>query len=291
MIKSGVVGIKGNSFGPYFPKSFFEEDTYKILWLLKESFIEGPSFEAGDRGAHNQAAEYAHYTFEYDSLGEGYETHPRLVEYTKQLLISLKKLPEDCSILDVMRNICILEMNHFPGLAFNSKNSDPNDNYAENLVAKWSRKNKELIHTLVDFYNPSIIIFGYSLEYFEEFYDFEKVFQRYTDNKLEIFGDRIIEISYIDSVTDEKVIFREADKYTINKKIEENKKIIGKNKFNVGRNIKYLGESGRIYIQAYHPSARYGKFKPKFAIKDAAVIKEWKSLKSKENGVKNPTTV
>ncbi len=190
-----------------------------------------------------------------------------------------------------MSHICILEVNHFPGLAFNSKNSDLEKNYKKNLVAKWGRKNKGLIHTLVDFYNPSIIIFGCTLEYFEEFYDFEKVFQRYTDNNLEIFGDRIIEISYIDSVTDEKIIFREADKPTINKKIEENKKIIGKNKFNVGRNIKYLGESGRIYIQAYHPSARYGKFKPKFAIKDAAVIKEWRSLKSKENGVKNSTTV
>ncbi len=55
MIKRGVISIKGNSFGPFFPKAFFNEETYKVLSLLKESYIEGSSFTAGDRGAHNQA--------------------------------------------------------------------------------------------------------------------------------------------------------------------------------------------------------------------------------------------
>lgn len=167
-----------------------------------------------------------------------------------------------------MNHICILEANHFPGLSFYSKKSN------DDLIKDWTKKNKNILERLVDFYNPEVIVFGHTLEFIDEFDVFVKVFQRYiSKDGLLIFGDRIIECSYIDSLSEEEVVFKESDLDTLKKKIDE------KEKFNVGRNIKYLGKSGRIYIQANHPSKNYKK---KLISIDCKCINKWIT---KENGV------
>ena len=158
LIKNGIIAIKGNSFGPYYPNEYFKETTFKVLWLLKESYIERPSFDAGDRGGHNQAAEYA------ASGVKGNETHENLVAYTRKLLSILNGIDKNASDEEVMKHICILEANYFPGLALKSKNSD------DTLISKWLPSAKNTLYELICFYDADIVIGGgnYILNYFCE---------------------------------------------------------------------------------------------------------------------------
>lgn len=172
LIKNGIIAIKGNSFGPYYPNEYFKETTFKVLWLLKESYIELPSFDAGDRGGHNQAAEYAAYGV------KGNETHENLVAYTRKLLSTIEKIDESASDHEVMKHICIIEANHFPGLAFKSKNSDNNSNDKQNLINQWIRINIKSINELIHLYCPDIVVGGGILKYLHQCKSYDKVLQK-----------------------------------------------------------------------------------------------------------------
>lgn len=176
-IKDGAVLIKGNSFGPYLPNSYFQNDVFKICWLLKEPYIELESYLNGDRGSHNQAAEYVQYYVENGKFGN--QTHDNLLVLSQIILRELAKISDDDvkqvsdnslriqirklknekidDLGDVMSHICILETNHFPGLAL--KTPDTN----EMNHRKWVQYNKELIKVLLDFYNPNVVIGCYTL--------------------------------------------------------------------------------------------------------------------------------
>lgn len=135
--------IRGNSFGPFNPEEYFKSDI-KILWLLKESFITKASWLKGDRGGHNQAKDNRY----WDKM-EKNPTLENLIGLTKILLNNIidKKYTEQ----DAMFHINILEINHFPGLAFNESKSNNN-------VNNWGELNFALIQHLVDFYSPNIVI-------------------------------------------------------------------------------------------------------------------------------------
>lgn len=155
LIKQGIVAIHGNSLGPYYPEDYFKDTTFKVLWLLKESYIEWPSFNAGDRGGHNQAAEYAAYGV------NGNDTHQNLVDYTRTILLTLGETDPNATDKDVMKHICIIEANHFPGLAF------PNQSSEDGLIRKWLPVTKNVVSELIRWYNSDIVISGgdYMLNY------------------------------------------------------------------------------------------------------------------------------
>lgn len=295
--------IRAYSFGPFNPNVYFKEDTLKILWLLREPLMKSGDLDKYTSGRYkylggfDQASQYS--TWEdivaddenYKTQCEG--TKIKLIRLTQKLLSALagmeaakidqikdvklrgqiKRLKDENLNFDennaseeeiakvmnkVMKHICILEVNHFPGLAFKGTNSD------DGKVKEWANFNVNIISELIKFYNPSIIIFGHTLEYYDNFENFkDEVFKRYFQNDLEIFGDRIVECAYIDACSEEEII---VDKDT-KTKIEQ---------FYVGRNIKYLGESGKIYIQANHPSRNY---KLKLLELDCNRVKEWYSNK------------
>lgn len=146
--------IFGNSFGPFNPEEYFNCD-FRILWLLKEPFIEKESWVKGDRGRHNQADEYVEWYKKYNELGN--PTHDNILKLSRLILTELREIKESDSDEKVMSHICILEVNHFPGLAFNSKESN------NSLIGKWAELNKSLIGNLMSFYKPSIILGGYDV--------------------------------------------------------------------------------------------------------------------------------
>lgn len=53
---------------------------------------------------------------------------------------------------DVMKHLCILEINHFPGIAIKNTESD------DSLIPQWADINTNLLKALIDFYAPNIII-------------------------------------------------------------------------------------------------------------------------------------
>ncbi len=162
MIRNGVIGIKGNSFGPFYPDDYFnsktkEKDFFKIVWILKESYIKKESYNSGDRGAHNQAAEYAAY-----GISEEDKTHYNVLQLGRIILETIGEIDEDELDKNVMKHICILEANHFPGLDLNKSDSK------NPKVKDWLEKNRDLLQVLIRFYDPDLVIGGgdYILNYF-----------------------------------------------------------------------------------------------------------------------------
>ncbi|MDE6523053.1 MAG: hypothetical protein K2L17_09565 [Muribaculaceae bacterium] len=258
LIKKGVIQIKANSFGPFFPEEYFNNDT-KILWILKESFIEGPSYSAGDRGGHNQAAEYGYYFPQYNNLGSDKATHPRVLELTKMILISLcelSKTHERDLTKEVMKHICILEANHFPGLAFYSKKTK------DGLIGKWAEKNAIILKELIEFYKPNILIGGNTIG---NFYNIPKCGISSLKNSIENGNNKLLSKLGIN-------VYRDC--------VEQPK---GSSSFvfkaSLGRDNKPI-----YVIDAYHPT----KYKDAEAEADTKLIKEWMS---KENGMIKSLTV
>ncbi len=188
-LKDGIVTLKANTFGPYVPEEYFKEDTFRIVWLLKESYITSSSYEAGDRGFHNQAAEYVQYFVSNLNLGNA--THDNILllsqsmlrplyemskkdieelsnEKLKDRLYSLKE--EDINNnLNILKHICIIEINHYPGFYFNSWDTD------DTCLKKWAEVNMELIKLLCDFNKPDIIVLGGVHECFHDNSNFDKI--------------------------------------------------------------------------------------------------------------------
>ncbi|MDE5997049.1 MAG: hypothetical protein K2G77_02440 [Muribaculaceae bacterium] len=177
LIKQGIVAIKGNSFGPYLPKHYFQDDILKLVWILKEPYIFINSYENGDRGAHDQAAEYIKHYIDYKCLGN--TTHDVIIEISQLLLQTLATIPikiinlisnpvikdqilhlqcEDLNNkITIMSHICILEVNHFPGLAFNQKATSKTQSQDSDIL-QWENINAENIRFLIDFFYSFIIL-------------------------------------------------------------------------------------------------------------------------------------
>ena len=142
--------IRGNSFGPFNPEEYFKSDI-KILWLLKESFITKATWLKGDRGGHNQAFE----NHLWDNIvNEDNKTLKNIIIRTQTIMNELNTNRNNISEQELMSHICIVEVNHFPGLAFNSSNSQ------KNYIEDWAESNLKLLKILIKFYEPSIVISG-----------------------------------------------------------------------------------------------------------------------------------
>lgn len=139
--------LNANSFGPFFPKDYFMKDL-RILWILKEDYIKRQSWddiEKPDRGGHNKAEEYR----DFDDA-KYIVTYKTVIKTAKDILE--RKFQRHVGENEAMKHICIIELNHFPGLNFNTYKSK--NNYLE----QWAVINHELNSTLINFYNPSLVV-------------------------------------------------------------------------------------------------------------------------------------
>jgi len=144
------IEIKANLFGPICPEKYFSTD-FRVLWLLKESYITEESFDNGDRGGHNQAEDR-----NKEPLGEGKgdATYKKIIETVSWLVKGEKDMDEE-----VFRtHTCILNVNVFPALCGSHSN--------DNLIAKWADINKILLEKQLALYKPTVIICGFTLQHF-----------------------------------------------------------------------------------------------------------------------------
>ena len=158
--------IYANSFGTFNAEEFFKKDK-TIVWLLKEPYVKhGDLQNLRDRnimflGGRNQSQEYYNEgwnVIKQLSANDGNPTIANLIRISKVILekqgVSLNGTEEEI-MTQVMDYICIIEINPFPGLAFN-------DNWRSNdsRLKKWGRINIPLLKELCAFYAPDIIISG-----------------------------------------------------------------------------------------------------------------------------------
>lgn len=122
------VTITANEGGAFSPE--WEKSDLKLLFILRESYILKPSFDAGDRGGHKQNEEYV----TNDDLWEN-ATYRNLVKityfsYYSMLDIPLKEVDfKQCEVWDeacdiFRKHAAVICGNPFPGLAFNSTETD-----------------------------------------------------------------------------------------------------------------------------------------------------------------------
>lgn len=156
----GYKRVFADSFGPFNPHKYFSSP-YKILFLLKESYIGTLEEEKDYKFGHNKAAEYR--CVEYGDLPPTYQgvaqTCYALLNNNRQFDGSASSI---ITAMECMHdNSCIINANKFPCIG----GTESNDNY----VYKWARNNLALISDEIKLYDSSIIIGGHTLAHFLEY--------------------------------------------------------------------------------------------------------------------------
>lgn len=155
--------IYANSFGPFNADEFFKQEK-KIVWILKESYMKSGEYEdfksvkRSSLGKHNQGEEYYNVgwkVIKQPPVNDGNPTMANLIKISKVILEKQGEIftgAEEEIMNQVMGHICILEVNHFPGLAFGGTDSD------NGLLRDWFDVYNTLIKLLLDFYESKVII-------------------------------------------------------------------------------------------------------------------------------------
>lgn len=177
-------GLQGNeytkiyaySFGPWKPEYYFQEGIFKIVWLLREPLLDEIGQMRGRLEGVNQADDFRTMAeVKVDESNGGTKTN--IIKFVQRLLKDIAAISEnelhkikDESLrkqieclqkenLDdedvVMSHICILEINHFPGLNLGKQTFSD-----ENRIS-WAKGNEELLEVLINFYSDIIILGDY----------------------------------------------------------------------------------------------------------------------------------
>ena len=181
--------IYAYSFGPWNPIEYFNDDNFKVVFLLKEPLLDDiEQMRCRSEGA-DQAYDFKTWKdIRDDERGKGTKTG--IIRLISKLLLNIRKTAdnqldniqddkrrgqiiqlknEDITTYDddkddyiddvfekVMKHICIIEINHFPGLNLKKQT------YSElSLIKKWSSINKSLLRLLIDFYSDILVIGDY----------------------------------------------------------------------------------------------------------------------------------
>lgn len=240
--------IYANSFGPFYPSEYFKKENFRIVWLLKESYIMKDSWVKGDRGKHNQAKEYTVY-FEENGYFDN-DTHDNILKLSRTILTTLEVIDKEASDKEVLNHICILEVNHFPGLAFQSPNSN------DYLIGEWAELNTDLIKTLVAFCKPNIIIGGHTLGHFFP------VGYRYEENH------------YIEHISDE---IKKSINNGMNFEVLGFRLVDSNWNKDMTPNFLFKTKEDCFMIDANHPSRKINYLEKNAKI-DAEIIKQWLEL-------------
>lgn len=137
-----------NSFGPYLPASFFDKKNQNpIVWILSEPYIAKESWVKGDRGGHDQAQQYNTLETIYE---ENNSTQNNIIDVSTRMM---KNIYDDYFREEkIFENIAVIELNHFPGLAFGSTSTD------DETLWKWGELHMELLNFYINFLEPRIIL-------------------------------------------------------------------------------------------------------------------------------------
>lgn len=150
-------GIKvyGDSCGPICPEKYFVPNNYRILYILKETYIRSlEEVECLNEG-YDKSSIYRKY--EYSDLEI---TYKNIAKSAYLLLTGSVDFINETAIMDCFRkNVCIVNVNYFPGIAITNGTKDK-------YIYEWAKINEDLIKRQIDLYEPSIVIGGHTLGHF-----------------------------------------------------------------------------------------------------------------------------
>ena len=209
---SEYVTINGNSFGPFFPDKYLEQEL-RIVALLKEDYIEHDSFyNKNDRGGHNKAEQFANFNYFENA------TYINLSRYVNSIIRKIDPHAFDgkseSSVFE--EHVAIINVTPFPGLSIKKNSKGDYIKETSTKIEFWAKKSTEIIEEQIDLLSPSIVISGNVLRYYLSVPDF---FMKVRENTLspEQFGvvfNRQIQQAYISKAYPDTVIYID-EHYTI----------------------------------------------------------------------------
>lgn len=166
--KKGYTKIYGNSFGPFRPKQYFEEDL-RIVALLKEDYIEADSADSfitsSDKGGRDKTID-----FRSKEDIQAYATYQNLARIVSSIVKALNNdEPGEDDEESLMKHTSVINVNPFPGLSINGvRKSAEVDNvrYEKNYLRQWAELSKIKIQALIDILNPNVVFSGGVLRFF-----------------------------------------------------------------------------------------------------------------------------
>ena len=162
--------VSADSYGPFVPERYFDEKTYRIIFLLKESYIGCLS----DGTGHDKADEYRE--MEWGDLERVYKNVARMAYSLVKNRDYVDSAENRDEALECMRNhVCIVNVNAFPAVASTHSNDD--------LIYQWAKCNESIIREQITLYRPDIVVGGHTIGHFVDSDGF-------SDGTGYIFGER-----------------------------------------------------------------------------------------------------
>lgn len=149
--------VFADSYGPFNVNEYFAPGTYRIMFLLKESYLGAAEEEKGLSEGHSKADEY--YTTEW---GDMEPTYHNIAKMAFSLIVDKRYTNSEDNkdkALSYMRNhVCVVNANFYPCVG--GKYS------CDKRIYDWAQVNYSKIQKLFDLYHPNIVIGGHTLTHF-----------------------------------------------------------------------------------------------------------------------------
>lgn len=161
----GYVPIFGDSYGP-FSDSFFDESTYRIVFICKESYVKADLSEVGSvkYGGWDKAKTYG--SCDWDKLGEDNVVLYRNMAKCSFALMTGREMRDNADDKELAlkffrENTAVINCNVFPLIMQPSLSDSVSSN--DSLICEWSHINWNEIKRLIQLYDADIVIGGSTL--------------------------------------------------------------------------------------------------------------------------------
>ena len=149
--------VFADSCGPFSPEEYFAQGTYRILFILKESYIGTAEEEKNISEGHDKAREYKSVC--WADLEPTYKNISKMAfSLIKGKRYSDSPANRDIALSCMRKHVCIVNANFFPCVGGTESCDDK--------IYDWAKLNMMDIQRQFNLYQPDIVIGGHTLSHF-----------------------------------------------------------------------------------------------------------------------------
>lgn len=166
--------VFADSYGPFYPDEFFASGSYRILFILKETYIGKAEKEKDRTEGHDKAEEYRNAS--WGNLESTYQNVAKMAfSLIKDERYSDSSANRDIALACMRKHVCIVNANFFPCVGGTES--------CDNKIYDWARINMMDIQRQFELYRPDIVIGGHTLSHF--------LTDVYAGKECSIFGEKV----------------------------------------------------------------------------------------------------